>query len=56
MVPVTPEQVRKHVRGWPAGGLRKAIRAALPELDTGMEPLKIGAKAGSGTGANREMS
>jgi hypothetical protein len=37
MIPITPEQLREQVKGWPVDDLRKAIRAALPELNEGME-------------------
>jgi hypothetical protein len=39
MVPITPEQLREHVCGWPVIDLRQPIRAALPNLDVGMDAL-----------------
>ena len=39
MIPSTPEELREIPRGWALADLSKGIRAALPELEAGMEVL-----------------
>jgi hypothetical protein len=41
VIPITPEQLRKQVKGWPVGELRQAIAAALPELDDGLVAVVV---------------
>ena len=39
MIASTPAELREALRAWPVADLRQAIRAALPELDAGMEAV-----------------
>jgi hypothetical protein len=39
MIPSTPHELSETLRDWPVADLRQAIRAALPNLDAGMDAL-----------------
>jgi hypothetical protein len=39
MIPSAAEQLREHVRGWPAADIKAAIQAGLPELGEGLVAL-----------------
>jgi hypothetical protein len=59
MIASTPAELREALRAWPVADLRQAIRAALPELDAGMEAViadwlaRDGPEAGPPLGAEQ---